>query len=195
YNNQSEEQRVYQYMRNFANMVGLSYENQVAENMNSQLENTLKGLLLQLTHQNQSEPPILEHSTKILNIINGLQLQSVNEINNILYAHLQLPGDKLGLASEVDLKFEGKKKNGRIDSDYCRIHFFLELNHLKETIIDMNVQNRSVAVTVYNDLKELKSLSVPFMGVLKESLESLKYHLSTVLFKPLSSKTDQKNTL
>src|SRR5690625_7598395 len=55
YNNQSEEQRVYQYMRNFANMVGLSYENQVAENMNSQLDHTLKGLLLQLTHQNQSE--------------------------------------------------------------------------------------------------------------------------------------------
>jgi len=195
YNNQSAEQRFYQYMKNFANMVGLSYESQVAENMNSQLDNTLKGLLLQLIHQNQSEAPILEHSTKILNIINGLQLQSVNEINNILYAHLQFPGDKLGLANEVDLKFEGKKKNGHIDSDYCRIHFFLDLNHLKETIIDMNVQNRSVTVTVYNDLKELKSMSTPFIGLLKESLESLKYHLSTVLFKPLSSKTDQKNTL
>lgn len=195
YNNQSEEQRVYQYMRNFANMVGLSYENQVAENMNSQLDHTLKGLLLQLTHQNQSEAPILEHSTKILNIINGLQLQSVNEINNIIYAYLQFPGDKLGLANEVNLKFEGKKKNGHIDSDYCRIHFFLDLNHLKETIIDMNVQNRSVTVTVYNDLKELKSMSTPFIGLLKESLESLKYRLSTVLFKPLSAKTDQKNTL
>src|SRR5699024_3224649 len=156
------EQQFLNHIKQFTVMTGLTYENLVLEDHSSQLNNTLKGLLLQIIHQN-NEGPISDQSVRLLHSINGLQLQSVSELNNILYAHLQIPAEKIGLVNELELKFEGKKKNGKIDTDHCRIHFYLELSHLKETIIDMNVQNRSVTVTVYNDMKNLKTIGNPFI--------------------------------
>src|SRR5699024_227077 len=177
------EQRFLNHIKQFTTMTGLTYENLVLEDNPSQLNNTLKDLLLQIIQQN-NEGPISDQSVRLLNSINGLQLQSVSELNNILYAHLQIPAEKIGLVNELELKFEGKKKNGRIDTDHCRIHFYLELSHLKETIIDMNVQNRSVTIAVYNDIKALKSIGSPFINLLKEKLKSMNYKLSTVSFKP-----------
>jgi len=187
------EQRFLNHIKQFTTMTGLTYENLVLEDNPSQLNNTLKGLLLQIIQQN-NEGPISDQSVRLLNSINGLQLQSVSELNNILYAHLQIPAEKIGLVNELELKFEGKKKNGRIDTDHCRIHFYLELSHLKETIIDMNVQNRSVTITVYNDIKALKSIGSPFINLLKENLKSMNYKLSTVSFKPLHSSLDNSLT-
>lgn len=188
--NRPIEQQFVNQIKQFTNMVGLSYENQLLDDKNNHLQNTIKGLLLQLIQQ--SEGRVHEQLAKVLNIINGLQLQSVNDMNNILYANLQIPAKKLGLTNEIELKFEGKKKNGKIDTDFCRIHFYLELNHLNETVIDMNVQNRSVTLTVYNDSNGLKKITAPFVNHLKEGLRSLNYQLSTVLFKPLKSETIEK---
>lgn len=185
------EERLSHYIRQFSTLIGLSYENELVEGTSTQLQNTLKGLLLQLMHQ--GEGAVKEQASQILNVINGLQLQSVNEVNNIFYAHLQVPGEKLGLKNEIELKFEGKKKDGRVDSDYCRIHFYLNLDYLKETIIDMNVQNRSVTVTIYNDSNELKKIAAPFSTPLKKGLESLDYHLSAVLFKSIDSGSTDKS--
>ena len=187
------EQQFLNHIKQFTVMTGLTYENLVLEDHSSQLNNTLKGLLLQIIHQN-NEGPISDQSVRLLHSINGLQLQSVSELNNILYAHLQIPAEKIGLVNELELKFEGKKKNGKIDTDHCRIHFYLELSHLKETIIDMNVQNRSVTVTVYNDMKNLKTIGNPFINLLKENLKSMNYTLSTVSFKPLHSNIDNSLT-
>lgn len=53
------------------------------------------------------------------------------------------------------------EKDGKIDSNYARILFYLNLEALKETVIDMQVQNRIVSIYVYNELEGLDVLAEP----------------------------------
>lgn len=163
------------------NTGGFIYENQVMNETYQQIEHHLKALLLQFVEQ--SEGTAASQAKQLIHVINGLQLQSVQETSHLIDAHVQIPAEKLGLVNDLSLHFEGSKKHGQISTDFCRIHFYLELTHLKETIIDMHVQKRAVSLTVYNNTPTLKMLSRPFKTALKTGLEALNYQLSSLEFK------------
>jgi len=87
------------------------------------------------------------------------------------------------------------KKNGKIDADYARILFYLQLNSLKETVIDMQVQSRVVIVTLYNETDGLTALAEPLKAALKTGLSQHDYQLSGLFIKnyskqPVSLKTN-----
>lgn len=182
-------------MNQMLRFTGLAYENHL---MNSVLEqqqqsNTVKGMLLQmLQHTDDSTH---ERGRQLLHFINGMQINSVHEVNNFVQASLQIPGEKLGLNNDLELEFEGKKTDkGEINPDFCRIIFYLDLAYLKTTVIDMNINKRAVAVTVFNDFHQLREQSPALQPLLKEGLESLNYTLSMVTFKPLEQKNEPKAT-
>lgn len=180
------------HLTNVLNTAGFTYENQVMNETNQHLEHHLKALLLQFVEQ--SEGAASNQAKQLIHIINGLQLQSVNDMNHLIYAHIQIPAEKLGLVNDLALHFEGIKKNGQISTDFCRIHFFLELTHLKQTIIDMNVQKRAVSLTVYNNTPGLKTISSPFKTALKSGLKTLNYQLSSLEFKSFDEEASHFKT-
>ncbi|GAB3067441.1 hypothetical protein [Virgibacillus ainsalahensis] len=168
---------------------GLSYENNIANDNFQQQSITVKGMLIKLLHQigsgNQNNIAY-DSSRQLLHFINGLQLQSVNESNHFIQANLQIPAERIGLIKDLELEFEGAKtENGEINSDFCRILFYLNLKNLKETVIDMNIQQRAVAVTIFNDTNLVKEMAQTLKPILKSGLEALNYQLSNVSFKPL----------
>lgn len=163
---------------------GLNYENQLAIDMAQEQSRTVKSMLLQMLQQ--SDGAIKDQSHQLLNLINGLQIQSVNETADFLQATLQIPGEKLGLPGDMQLDFEGKKtEEDKVNPDFCRIIFYLELDHLKETIIDMNIQKRAVAMTIFNDQTEVADYSTSLKPMLKDGLDSLDYQLTTIAVKPI----------
>src|SRR5699024_10101587 len=108
---------------------------------------SIKSMLIQYIQQNNASNN--EQAQQLLHIMNGLQLQSIHETNSFIYASLQIPGEKLHLNNDLQLEFESKKtEDGKINPDYCRILFYLELTNLDETIIDMHIQNRYISITV-----------------------------------------------
>jgi len=147
------------------------------------INETVKAMLLQVT---QDERAPMENVQQLVHFINGLQLQAREE-NKMLQAQLQLPGEKLGLPDDLFIKFEGRKtKDDEIDTEFCRILFFLNLHHIKETIIDMNIQKRVITLTVYNEYDEkLAEQMNLFKDQLAEGLQKIDYRLSNVRFKPL----------
>lgn len=176
--------------------IGISDENilksQIANTMEmgniSDLENklphTVKSLLLQMIQQDSTGTS--ERIQQILHFINGMQLQSVQESNNLLHASLQIPGEKLALNEDMYLQFEGRKTDdGKIDPDFCRILFVLDLQNLKTTVVDMHVQKRIVSVTIFNDGKDLSEQMIKLKSMLDTNLKSLNYHLSSIKWKPL----------
>ncbi|PAV29984.1 hypothetical protein CIL05_08895 [Virgibacillus profundi] len=170
---------------------GLSYESQLVNNKLQQEPLPIKAMLMQLIQQ--SEGVIPERSQQLLHFINGMQIQSVNETNNFIQANLQIPGERLGLSNDFELEFEGRKmENGEINPDYCRILFYLDLANLNKTVIDMKIQKRSVAVTIFNDQENMREKSLSLQPMLKNGLEELNYQLSTVSFKPLQQTENQK---
>lgn len=163
---------------------GLNYEHQLA---NQQIDiNNVKAQLIQLVQS--SNGSLAEKAQQLLNHIQGIQINSVTESNGFLQAFLQIPAQKLGLAKDIDLQFESKKtKDGKIDPEYCRILFYLSLNNLKDTVIDMHVQKRNVTVTIYNDFTNLENFVIPIKSKLNKGLEEIDYKLSSVHIKAMDS--------
>lgn len=142
----------------------------------------------------QSDGAINDRANQLLHFINGMQIQSVNDGPNFLQASIQIPGEKMNLNNDLQLEFEGKKtESGKIDPAYCRILFYLHLTNLKETIVDMNIQKRSVAVTIFNENPTILDQSDRVKTALREGLTALNYNLSTITLKALNQKEVTKN--
>jgi hypothetical protein len=81
------------------------------------------------------------------------------------------------------MQWSGRKtENGDIDPSHCRVLFYLNLEHLNETIVDLHVQNRIINISVINEHEGMKALAAPLTVKLKESLAKLNYKLSSVTY-------------
>lgn len=146
------------------------------------MDPSIKTMLMQLLPQ--TDGVLHDRARQFLHFINGLNIDAVNETNYFIQVSLLLPGEKFLLNKDLQLAFESKKtKDGKIDPDFCRILFLLDLKTMKKTIVDMSVQNRVVSVAIYNDV--LKEGNTKFEGLLKDGMQKLDYQLSNVTIKPL----------
>ncbi|MEY8189376.1 hypothetical protein AB4X15_06780 [Peribacillus simplex] len=143
---------------------------------------TLKPLLLKLLNE-QIPASIKEMAEQILNRITAQQIlsQENGPIQNLL---LTLPLNLGSIQTDLTLQWSGRKtKDGKIDPDYCRVLFYLELGRLKETVIDMQVQNRIIKVTVINGHGALlEEAAGQYLDILRENLGKMDYRLSGVSF-------------
>lgn len=173
---------------------GLSHEFDLTNDSLEKQNTTIKSMILQLVQQ--SDGATNERAQQLLHFINGMQIQSVTDTTNFLQASIQIPGEKFALNKDLELEFEGKKtESGKIDPAYCRIIFYLELGNLRETIVDMNIQNRAVSVTIFNDSDTILNQSVALKPMLRDGLSALNYHLSTVSMKPLKQMEVDRNSV
>ncbi|WP_156520688.1 hypothetical protein [Oceanobacillus sp. Castelsardo] len=180
------------HLHQFLSNSGLDYEYTIRQQGDIHLP-SIKGYLLQMLSMD-GEHQI--HAEKLLHHLNGMQLNTINETDNFIQVNYNLPGEVLGLKKDLDLELKSKKtKKGTIDPNYCRIYFYLELEYLHETIIDMHIQQRNVTITVYNNVEGLKERTFSLQKRLKSGLEKLNYHLTNVLFKPMPSESNITNTL
>ncbi|WP_141431192.1 hypothetical protein [Bacillus sp. 03113] len=170
--------------------IGFSHEFDVIklinnpENIQTSNDETLKSLLIRYL---QDDPPIEQKTIfeQLVHKITGYQILS-NDHGPVYSYLLQIPLLVKEQLIELTMQWNGRKKeNGTMDPNYCRILFYLELDQLKETIIDMQVQNRIVPVTVINKMNELKKIAKPYIPILKQNLFSLEYTLSSVNFRTL----------
>jgi hypothetical protein len=171
---------------------GLSYEKLIQQ---EQLRNssTIKSLLIQMAEKSGSTGQ--KQALQLLHFINGLQLRSVSETDYFMQMSLQIPAEKIGLTGDLRLDIEGEKaRDGMINPDQCSILFYLSLEQLQETIIDMQIRKRTVAITVYNDHGKLEGLAITLQPQLRKSLSALDYHLTAVTVKPLKQMVHTPDT-
>lgn len=143
---------------------------------------TLKPLLLTLLQEIQPAT-VKELAEQIVNRITAQQLisQENGPLQNLL---LTLPMNIGNYETDLTLQWSGRKrKDGSIDPDYCRILFYIDLEQLKETVIDMQVQNRVIKISVLNEQSEqIQAVAAGFIEPLRNQLEEINYKLSGVLF-------------
>ncbi|OZI11578.1 hypothetical protein CEW92_11470 [Bacillaceae bacterium SAS-127] len=102
---------------------------------------------------------------------------------------MQAPLNLFGFQTDLTLQWSGRKKeNGQLDADYCRVLFYLNLEHLQETVIDMQVQSRIISLQIFNDTPGIQTMATPLLPVLKAGVEAKGYQLSTVQFKQSEEK-------
>jgi hypothetical protein len=176
-------QEVKQLFKQMIQLLGLEHEKEISAFIKNSMETpekleSLKSLLLAVMNELGTNGKELE---PLLNRITGLQILS-QEVNGPLQQlYMQFPlsfGSKL---SDVTLQWSGQKKdNGQIDPNFCRILFYLDLENINETVIDMQVQNRVINISIINDTDGLESSIAPNQTLLKEQLTALNYVLSSI---------------
>lgn len=182
---QSPKQQFLDHLRLYLSSFGLNYEHTLIEEKEpSTLLQSVKGMLLQYIANIDTIHS--EQPTRLLHLIQGLQLQSLNETPAFIQATLQLPAERLGLIKDLKLEFEGKKhRNGKLDPDYCRILFYLQLEGIDETVIDVNIQQRAISLTIFNNTIGLEAVIKRLKDQLSDNLQALNYRLTSISFKKL----------
>ncbi|MBS4189213.1 hypothetical protein KHA94_03135 [Bacillus sp. FJAT-49705] len=174
-------------LKNLIQKIGFSYEREAAKLINNQNQEEinkiemLKPILMQLL-KDEPTAPIKDAAEKLLLNITGYQVLS-QEVGPVQQYVFQLPITFWDKKLDMTMQWSGRKsKEGKIDPNYCRVLFYLNLDHLKETIVDLQVQNRVINIFITNDRNDLKAIASPFVAQLKESLAVLNYHLSSVTY-------------
>lgn len=143
----------------------------------------LKPQLVALLQDSSISSTIRDAAEAVVARMNGSMLQS-GDTGMSQQIIMQLPLEMLGKRIDATLEWNGRlKEDGKIDPDFARIMFYLELESIEKTVIDMQVQNRVVTVTVFNEDDRLKITGAALQNKLKEGLESVDYRLSGVSFK------------
>ncbi|WP_152656409.1 hypothetical protein [Oceanobacillus sp. CFH 90083] len=137
-----------------------------------------------------------ENAQQVVHILNGMQLNNLNDSSYFIQANIQIPSQKLGLSKDINLHFEGKKTaDGSIDPEHCRIIFDLQLHRMKETIVDLHVQKKSLFITIYNDQATTPMLVDKFRPNLQEALEKMNYQVSSITCKPYTEADKQQHQI
>lgn len=178
--------------------LGLQYEHDISILEKEQLvENkllALKPLLMKILEET-ADPHVKEKMDQLLTRITGLQLINTEQEGQFQQLLLQLPILLGNHSTDVKMKWRGKKQqNGQIDPDYCRVLFYLELEQLREVLVDVHVQNRIVNIQIYNDNPKLNLLIKSVQQLLKEKLENLQYHLSGIIVLTKENENNKKIT-
>lgn len=167
--------------------LGLSHESESFDIIKGKVSDegarveNVKSLLIQLL--NEDIPAKVKDSAEaLLNRLTGIQLMS-SDTTPVQQIVMQIPLVLMNKQTDLTIQWNGRKDaNGKIDPSYCRVLFYLDLEHMNETIIDMQIQNRIMKITIINDHENIKHLSSPYIASLKDSLQKLDYQLSNVSF-------------
>lgn len=175
-------------------MLGTDLENQLRNQtvITSLVEEQLKPNILKLI----SDPSFAGYKDQLDSIIAKIQggplFSGDNGPQHNITMNLPLLFQEKPL--DLTLKWEGKRlDDGSIDPDYCRVLFYLDLPNLQSTIIDMNVQQRIVNLTIYTEKAEEAKISASaLMEKIEGGLASISYTLSSLKWKlPLEETVEQ----
>lgn len=175
-------------MQSALRTLGINYEallNGKEPNL-ANLANTLKPQLLTLLQDPYLSPPLREAAETMVLRMNGTIIQTA-ETSVQQQLIMQMPLELFGKKIDATLQWNGRmKENGKIDPAFARIVFYLELEALSTTLVDMHVQNKVVNLTIFNEQESLRTTGLTFQSMLKDGLEQVGYKLSGVSFKPFT---------
>ncbi|MBS4217767.1 hypothetical protein KHA96_05470 [Bacillus sp. FJAT-49711] len=175
------------HLKQSIHRTGIFYENTILDREinNALMKDSIKPLLVAYLqeHSQSIQSDAKNIAEQLLFRMNGFQLIS-SENGPVHHLLFEIPIKLGSYQSEIVMQWSGKRSDdGKINSDFCRIIFYLDLEHLKETMVDMQIQNRIVTVNILNSSNELQKLSVGLLPAVTAGLKELGYHLSSLHFK------------
>ncbi len=182
-----------QAIKSIFKSLGMSFEASLNNKAGDiqEIAQSIKPQLLSLIQDAQTSQPLKEASDVILSRLNGMQLYS-GENGPQHQLIMQIPLQFLGRHADATLQWNGRmKENGKIDADYARVLFYLNMEALQETVVDMQVQNRIITINLYNNHPKLENLAEPLKQSLKTGLLEKDYQLSGLFIKQFENTKSQ----
>ncbi|RKL68980.1 hypothetical protein CR203_02775 [Salipaludibacillus neizhouensis] len=184
-------------LRMLLQQFGLQHEGDLRSMTNQEAQQkvqSLKSLLMQFLQQTSTQTQgAREQAEFLLQRVTGQQLMSSEQHGPIQHTLFQAPVKITDKYQDLTIQWEGQTKNGLIDESHCRIIFYLNLEALNETVVDVQIQNRIMTLTIFNETEKPKSVAERWFPILKEKLSNMDYQLSSIQWKqPLKSETSNQ---
>ena len=130
---------------------------------------------------------IKEKIEQVVTKITSQQLVAIHQDGPQVQYTATIPLFLNNFETDLTVQWTGQEKNNQqIQSDYCKILFYLELETLKETMVDVSVQNRVIQVNIVNNHEKLNELIQAAIPILKENLVKLDFTLSSIKTSPFT---------
>ncbi|GIP27401.1 hypothetical protein J23TS9_25310 [Paenibacillus sp. J23TS9] len=153
-------------------------------------QDTLKGILLQLVNHDEAPQALKEAAQQLISHLTGQQLL-LNTDRTAPFAQvtlfLPLNGPDGQETASVQIQSRRGPK-GELDASNCRLWFDLQMKHLGQTLVDVQVVDRIVSLKVHNDNDWAGELLVNHREEISGAMESLGYQLLTLKTEPLPEK-------
>ncbi|MBO8162409.1 MAG: hypothetical protein H0Z34_01675 [Brevibacillus sp.] len=182
-------------IQQFLQKMGLMHERQIAalrfqeDSAAAARIETVKSILLHVTKAHAASLPsgLREAAEALLQHVTGQQLMLLQPPNQTLnQLVIQLPLRTEHGEETAFIQIESRKKdNGLLDPENCRLFFNLDLQRLGITMLDVNIVNRIVNVSVYNDLPWLEEEVQQMRTSFADQLSEAGYQLSGLRVQPL----------
>lgn len=171
---------------NTLRMIGFDFEKKLRIQMENgdtmQKTDSFKENLLAVAGDSRAPYAVRKMAHELVQRITGEQLQMASSDPEVAQFSLQLPIPFHQEMKNVTVYFEGKRnRKGMIDPNSCTIVLCLDLTHMKQTVVSIRVQNRSVSLAVQNASEGLDRWLKEEEPMLREHLEALNYHLASVV--------------
>ncbi|MFC0558623.1 hypothetical protein [Halalkalibacter alkalisediminis] len=186
------------HLKSILTMLGLQYEHDVTRVLQGdgsweiKQANRLKALLMSLQQQELPQAS-KDQVIQTLQRLTGQQLlmQEQNGLFHQILFHVPIA---LGsYQTELTMQWEGKKREeGELDPTFCRVLFYLTLERLQETVIDLQIQNRFVTVMILNENDKPQILIDLLTPSLKRALVKQDYQLSSINWKKISEQQNNR---
>ncbi|OIR63217.1 hypothetical protein BLL41_03725 [Bacillus sp. FMQ74] len=123
--------------------------------------------------------PIKQEADQLFHKLNG-QLFMQQDHPSYSQIVLSFPMFSKSGIHDMTVLFKGKKEaDGKLDPSHCRLLFLLQLDTLKETVVDCLIQQKVMTITIETDF-ELQAAIDPMVPTLKQGLKEMGYSLSGV---------------
>lgn len=139
---------------------------------------TVKERLLAVIQDEQAPYKLRQAAEAAVRHITGEQLQMASADPQLAQFVLHIPVPYGQQLKNLAVYWEGKRsRTGRIDAGDCRIMLYLNLEHLKETLVHVRVQERALTINIENEHVNLRGVLKQSEPQLREGLSELNYRL------------------
>ncbi|MBL6007161.1 hypothetical protein JNA71_01860 [Bacillus halotolerans] len=137
--------------------------------------------------------PVKQEADQLFHKLNG-QLLMQQDHPSYSQIVMSFPMFSKSGVQDMTVLFKGQKEaDGKLDPSHCRLLFLLQLDTLKETVVDCLIQQQVMTITIETDF-ELQPAIDPMVPALKQSLKEMGYSLSGVNAKK-RLQSDEKATI
>lgn len=151
---------------------------------------TLKGILLQLVNHDDAPPQLKEAAQQLVSHLTGQQLL-LNTDRTAPFAQvtLLLPLNGPDGQETASIQIQSRRgAKGELDASNCRLWFDLQMKHLGQTLVDVQVVDRIVSLKVHNGHEWAGELLENHRDEIAGAIESIGYQLLSLKAEPLPEK-------
>ncbi|WP_435163234.1 hypothetical protein [Paenibacillus glycanilyticus] len=172
----------------------LSPDKVSADDAKPAAQESLKSTLLAIAASSDAPPALRETAQQLVQQITGQQLLLSPERNGAVFSHLTmfvpLTGPDGNQTASVHIQTR-RGRQGQLDAENCRLLFDLSMKTLGPTLVDVNVMDKIVSLTLWNDHPAIAALVDSSRNEISASLNQAGYQLLSLRATPTRADSDE----